>query len=155
MTNKMSAIIRNCRFWSIGSLQGGLTDIFKTNQHSFKKKRFLLFWSVLCFGLCLLLFGQRIAAQTDFAPGDIMFTGYKSDDANAFSFVLLADVVSGTVIYITDRGWSNSLGYRNDTNGEGTISFTFTSDYSCGSEFFLMMWVVPMIGLRQTVAVFL
>ena len=48
-----------------------------------------------------------VNAQTDFAPGEIMFTGYDSDFPDAFSFVLLTDVVSGTVIAITDRGRSN------------------------------------------------
>ena len=63
-----------------------------------------------------------------------MFTGFDSDPADAFSFVILTDVVAGTVIYITDRGWSNTGGYRNTTNGEGTISFTFNSDYPCGTS---------------------
>ncbi len=86
--------------------------------------------------LGFLLLTTRTEGQTDFAPGEIMFTGYKSDDADAFSFVILAPVVSGTIIYITDRGWSNTTGYRTDNNGEGTISFTFTADYPCGTEFF-------------------
>jgi hypothetical protein len=77
-----------------------------------------------------------ISAQTDFAPGQIMFTAYNSDDPDGFAFVILTDVVDGTVIYITDRGWSSSSGFRDDTNGgEGTISFEFTADYPCGSSF--------------------
>ncbi len=88
------------------------------------------------FSVFLLSFLPDAQSQTDFAPGEIMFTGYKSDDADAFSIVLLAPVVSGTVIYITDRGWSNTTGYRADTNGEGTISYTFTADYPCGTEIF-------------------
>ncbi len=91
---------------------------------------------IACLFLGLFLLSGKVVAQTDFAPGDIMFTGYKSDDADAFSFVILTGVVSGTVIYITDRGWSNTTGYRADTNGEGTISFTFNADYPCGTEFF-------------------
>src|SRR4030095_12247012 len=89
--------------------------------------------------LGLLFFWGNIAAQTDFAPGDIMFTGFDSDDADAFNIVLLTDVVANTTIYITDRGWDNASGdgFRDDTNGgEGTISFQFTSDYTCGTEFF-------------------
>src|SRR5688572_19889690 len=91
--------------------------------------------------LFLLSFGfsmPTIFGQTDFAPGQIMFTGYDSDDADAFSIVLLTDVVSGTVIYFTDRGWDNSTGdgFRDDNTGEGTISFEFTSAYSCGMEIF-------------------
>ncbi len=85
--------------------------------------------------LSLLLCTEVIQAQTDFAPGQIMFTGYNSDDPDAFSFVILSDVLDGTVIYITDRGWSNTSGFRDDTDGEGTISFEFTADFPCGSTF--------------------
>jgi hypothetical protein len=83
--------------------------------------------------LSLLLCAGGIQAQTDFAPGQIMFTGYNSDDPDGFSFVILADVLDGTVIYITDRGWSSSSGFRDDATGEGTISYEFTSDYPCGT----------------------
>ncbi|HZV43798.1 MAG TPA: hypothetical protein VFF90_04945, partial [Saprospiraceae bacterium] len=94
------------------------------------------FTTISLFFLIFLAFTQEVKSQTDFAPGEIMFTGFKSDDADAFSIVLLAPVVSGTVIYITDRGWSNTSGYRADTGGEGTISFTFTAAYPCGTEVF-------------------
>src|SRR5688572_15528408 len=76
------------------------------------------------------LIGGLANAQTDFSPGQIMFTGYDSDDPDAFSIVLLTDVVSGTDIYITDRGWSNTTGYRVDAIGEGTIKFSITEAYS-------------------------
>ncbi len=83
---------------------------------------FLLWWNV-----------DHVVAQTDFAPGQIMFTGYDSDNPDAFSFVILTDVVSGTVIYITDRGWSSTTGFRDDGDGEGTLSFTFNAAYDCGT----------------------
>jgi len=86
--------------------------------------------------LSLLLSTEVIHAQTDFAPGQIMFTGYNSDNPDAFSFVILNDVLDGTVIYITDRGWSSSNGFRDDTDGgEGTISYEFTADFPCGTSF--------------------
>src|SRR5262245_58111970 len=88
------------------------------------------------FLLSFFAFTAEVKSQTDFAPGEIMFTGFKSDDADAFSIVLLAPVLSTTVIYITDYGWSNSTGYRVDNNGEGLISFTFNADYPCGTEIF-------------------
>jgi hypothetical protein len=84
--------------------------------------------------LCLCFFGGDLKAQTDFAPAEIMFTGYDSDAPDAFSFVLLTDVVSGTVIAITDRGWSNSTGFRVDNTTEGTIELTFNANYPCGTE---------------------
>jgi len=98
--------------------------------------------SVAVFILFLSMFfpAGKLQAQTDLSPGQIMFIGYAADPAvappplAAFSIVLLTDVVSGTVIFITDRGWSNSTGFRNDNNGEGTISFTFTANFFCGDE---------------------
>jgi hypothetical protein len=47
---------------------------------------------------------------TDFAPGEIMFTGYNSDAPDNFSIVLLTDVLSCTEIFITDRGWNEGAG---------------------------------------------
>src|SRR4030095_1900494 len=78
---------------------------------------------------------------TDFAPGEIMFTGYNSDAPDNFSIVLLTDVLSCTEIFITDRGWNEGAGaypgFRDDVDalGEGTLSFVFSDNYSCGSEF--------------------
>ncbi len=107
------------------------------NCHTQPLSRFLKY-SVSAL-LSLLLCTEVIQAQTDFAPGQIMFTGYDSDDADAFSFVILTDVLDGTVIYITDRGWDNATGdgFRDDNTGEGTISFEFTADYPCGTAFLL------------------
>jgi hypothetical protein len=85
--------------------------------------------------LSIFLGSGPLTAQTDFAPGQIMFTGYNSDDPDGFSFVILTDVLDGTVIYITDRGWSSVNGFRDDPTGEGTISFEFTADYPCGTSF--------------------
>lgn len=83
--------------------------------------------------LFLFLTIGDIQAQTDFAPGQIMFTGYNSDEPDGFSIVILADVAATTTIYITDRGWSSTTGFRDDNNGEGTISFQFDNDYPCGT----------------------
>ncbi len=78
---------------------------------------------VISFCLGLYMFSGKVDAQTDFAPGDIMFIGFDSDDADGFSFVLLSDVLAGTTIYLTDRGWDNAAGdgFRDDMDGEGTI----------------------------------
>lgn len=95
----------------------------------------LIFLKRFIFALLLpFCISSMVKAQTDFAPGEIMFTGYDSDAPDAFSFVLLKDVVSGTVIAITDRGWSNASGFRVDNNGEGTIELTFNNNYPCGTE---------------------
>ena len=90
---------------------------------------------VVTFTLLSFLISTTAAhAQTDFAPGQIMFTGYNSDDPDGFSIVLLSDVLDGTIIYITDRGWSSTTGFRDDNDGEGTIKFEFTEDYPCGTS---------------------
>ena len=87
---------------------------------------------------CFIFIITAAQAQTDFAPGQIMFTGYNSDDPDGFSFVILTDIVDGTVIYITDRGWSSTTGFRDDTDGgEGTLKYEFTEDYPCGTTFIL------------------
>ena len=92
-------------------------------------------FNTVFFLLFILVSTVKVNAQTDFAPGEIMFTGYNSDDPDGFSIVILADVVAGTTIYITDRGWSSITGFRDDIDGgEGTISFTFTEAYSCGTS---------------------
>src|SRR5688572_28155822 len=101
--------------------------VLKLIQSSNRGKFFVLFVLSLFIGV------GELKAQTDFAPGEIMFTGYNSDDPDGFSIVLLADVTSGTTIYITDRGWSSTTGFRDDSDGEGTISFQFNADYSCGT----------------------
>ena len=109
----------------------------ETNRSRYKQLSFafcrILLISILFFTLQV----SRLNAQTDFAPGEIMFTGFNSDNPDAFSIVFLKDAVANTIIYITDRGWDNSLGdgFRVDNDGEGTISFTFPAAYSCGAEF--------------------
>ncbi|MEP6646617.1 MAG: SdrD B-like domain-containing protein [Saprospiraceae bacterium] len=102
--------------------------------------RFLILFGLF---LCFCLLGTRVEAQTVFAPGEIMFTGYDSDDPDAFSIVLLTDVVSGTIIFITDRGWSNTTGFRVDNTNEGTISYTFNAAFSCGNEIFFTKNTAP------------
>src|SRR5690606_27088233 len=96
----------------------------------------LRFLSRYAAGVALFLCGLAVPpghAQTDFAPGEIMFTGYNSDNPDWFSVVLLNDVQLGTVIFISDRGWSSTNGFRIDNSGEGVISLTFGGDYSCGT----------------------
>jgi hypothetical protein len=88
--------------------------------------------SLVVMGFTLFMHA-KVEGQTDFLPGEIMFTGYNSDNPDGFSIVILKDVVNGTVIYITDRGWSSTTGFRDDSDGEGTISLTFNFDYPCGT----------------------
>ncbi|MBP0905777.1 hypothetical protein ACFSKN_15425 [Mariniflexile gromovii] len=77
---------------------------------------------------CAVNFGF---GQTTLAAGDIAITGVNSDNPDQFSFVLLKDVVSGTQINFTDNGWQSSGNFRAN---EGTITWTASSDLSCGTQ---------------------
>jgi len=78
----------------------------------------------LCVLAITLLCINTSKAQTSLSAGDIAFTGYNSDGTGAgsdsFSFILLTNISSGTVIRFTDGGW-NGTGFR---TGEGDIVWT-------------------------------
>ncbi len=84
--------------------------------------------------LLLSLFGTILFAQTTLGPGDIAFTLINMDGSNtdALAFVLLKDISPNTTIVITDDEYTGSL-----TTGEGRLVITFTSAFSCGTEFFI------------------
>ena len=62
-------------------------------------------------------------AYSQLNPGDVVFTGYQSDDPDAFSFVILVDIPALTPIEFTDNGWGDPItgGFR---IGEGFGSWT-------------------------------
>src|SRR4030095_7299870 len=101
------------------------------------RSRLVGIWLVT--SLFLLFSTNNLKSQTDFAPGEIMFTGFRSDALDGFSIVLLTSVTANTEIFITDRGWNEGTGafpgFRDDNVGEGTLSFIFPQSYSCGAEF--------------------
>lgn len=68
---------------------------------------------------------------TTLGLGELAFTGYNSDNPDAFSFVLLTDIDAGTIINFTDNGWFASGGFR---GGEGVMSWTSSSALAAGSE---------------------
>ena len=93
-----------------------------------KSLSFLIaFLSVISFG-----FGQ-----TTLSEGDIAITGVNSDTPDEFSFVLLRDISSGTIINFTDKGWLANGGWRLNTTGnnvlEGILTWTATTDLPCGT----------------------
>ncbi|MBH8565202.1 DUF11 domain-containing protein, partial [Nostoc sp. CENA67] len=77
-------------------------------------------------------------ASTILTPGDIALIGYINNGSpDSFSFVNLAPIGSGTVIYFTDNGWTGS-GFRGvtstDTDGnENLIKFTANVDLPAGT----------------------
>jgi len=89
--------------------------------------------------LIMLLAINFSYGQTTLAEGDIAITGVNADNPDQFSFVLLTDVLTGTIINFTDGGWNISGGFRgyNPSNGrisEGVVVWTSTTDLSCGTE---------------------
>ncbi len=72
------------------------------------------------------------ATATTLNAGDIAFTGYTSTTAgDDFSFVLLRNIGSGTVINFTDNGWLSTNALQ---TGETTITWTSNAAYSAGTE---------------------
>lgn len=85
-----------------------------------------------------------VEGQTALSAGDIAITGYNqhTHDLNGngerrngeFSFVLLTDITSGTIIKFTDRGWTGSQ-FTSGSNGEeGVLSWVATENMNCGSQ---------------------
>lgn len=64
-------------------------------------KKLLLACSIFLFG------SQFINAQT-LSAGDIAFIGYDTDNNDGFTFIALAPIPGGEVIYFTDRGWDGT-----------------------------------------------
>jgi Secretion system C-terminal sorting domain len=96
---------------------------------------------VFCAFICSQFIPQFSLAQTTLAPGDLFFTGYNSVPTTSqdhFSFVLLRNITSGTVIKFTDRGWfidpGPVEGFVTGGTQDGVISWTATSNVSCGTE---------------------
>ncbi|MBU2949837.1 hypothetical protein KO493_03900 [Tamlana agarivorans] len=81
--------------------------------------------------LCLIIFNLGFS-QTTLTEGDIAITGVISVNPDQFSFVLLTDVLSGTAIHFTDKNWLPTGG-KFSTIGEGTVTWTATTDLPCGT----------------------
>lgn len=70
-------------------------------------------------------------AQTTLSAGEVVITGFTTDDPDHFTFVLLKDIDSGTQLHFTDNGWNTSTGAFRP--GEGTLTWTATSNLSAGT----------------------
>ena len=78
----------------------------------------------------------NLNAQTTLIAGDIAFTGYIGHGTGAtaiddFSFVLLKDITTGTIINFTENGWLSTNVFR---AGENTLVWTATSNLATGTE---------------------
>lgn len=83
-----------------------------------------LFRLIAVFLLVLSTFASQ--GQTTLSTGDIAFTGYNSDGNDSFSFILLTNISSGTIVRFTDDGWTGSA----FTGSESIISWTSGSAMS-------------------------
>ena len=87
------------------------------------------FSKLFCFLLAFVLAGSTYA---QLSPGDIAFVSFDSDDPDAFSFLALTTIPSGTVIKFTDNGWiATSNSFRAN---EGIWNVTLTTEITCGTE---------------------
>jgi hypothetical protein len=92
--------------------------------------------SKACFTLLLSLAMQVAMAQpTTLVTGDIAFTGYNatpnSPQSDAFSFVLLKAMNTGTIIRFTDNAFGNDLVLKAN---EQTASLTLGGNFPAGVE---------------------
>ncbi|MCE7993641.1 MAG: hypothetical protein HEP71_16775 [Roseivirga sp.] len=71
--------------------------------------------------------------QTVLSAGDLAFTRIGMDSPDAFSFVFLVPVTSGTIFYITDEGVVNNT-KAFSFPAESTFKFTATSAILAGEE---------------------
>lgn len=108
-----------------------------------KKIYFILFKFNL---LVTLISYTNSNAQTTLVAGDIAFTGYNADGADSFSFLLLKDITSGTIINFTDNGWISSTSSLR--NGEGTCIWTAQTDLPTGTEVLIVADATPFTTTR-------
>ena len=57
--------------------------------------------------LCAFFVQQNVKSQTTLAAGDIAFIGYQTAGSDGFSFITLKAMNTGTLLYLTERGWGN------------------------------------------------
>jgi uncharacterized protein len=69
-------------------------------------------------------------ASTILNPGDIAFLSLIADNPDTFSFVLLKDVETGTIINVTDNGWLSSGALR---TGEGVLQYVAPTNLTAGT----------------------
>jgi hypothetical protein len=79
--------------------------------------------------VCFLIIGTSNSSRAQLNPGDIMFTGFNSDDPDGFSIVALAPIPIGTIIYFSDNNWSGTT----FTLTEGVLTWTVTSVIPAGT----------------------
>ncbi|MDX2362007.1 MAG: HYR domain-containing protein [Crocinitomicaceae bacterium] len=90
--------------------------------------RFILFISLII----TIAYSGKVNAQTSLNLGEVAFTGVNTDTPDAWTFIFLVDVTTGTTLSVTDEGWFAAGGFR--SGPEQTVTWTATEDYSCGTQ---------------------
>ena len=107
--------------------------------------------NLLCLLAFFIFYASSLFSQTTLVAGDIAFTGYNMDDNTVngatanddFSFILLRNITSGTIINFTDFGWrsdaaafqtANPCGPSTGAVSDGIIQWTATSDLTYGTQ---------------------
>ncbi len=67
---------------------------------------------------------------TTLAAGDVAFLSLIADNPDTFSFVVLKDIEAGTIINVTDNGWSASGAFR---TGEGVLQYVAPTAQAAGT----------------------
>lgn len=84
-----------------------------------------------------LLHRESIQAQSSLTHGDLVFTGYNINglpaEGDTFSFVLLANISSGTKVSFTDQGYVGGRWLSADASSEGTVTWTSGSALPLGT----------------------
>ncbi len=84
----------------------------------------------LWLALCWFAVGVVTATPTTILhPGDIQIVAYASDNPDAFAFVTWVEILAGSEVYFTDKGW----GCDGFVTGESVIRFTAPENLSPGS----------------------
>jgi hypothetical protein len=87
---------------------------------------------IIFLSISLIFFSNNVKAQL--VAGDIAFTGYIGNQtavADQFTFVVLTNISSGTVIKFTDNSWLGSGAFNNT---ETILTFTPTINLVPGNE---------------------
>lgn len=123
---------------------------FQSEFQTFWKSLSKLVSSKAILSIAVLTLGLQSYCQTTLVPGDIVFTGYNTDDSqnnqnDQFSFLLLTDITANTEVFFTDIGWvSDAIGFQGVTGmqcpvnqgaaADGIVKWVSTSAMSCGDE---------------------
>ena len=71
---------------------------------------------------------------TTLSAGDMAVIEFSSDDSS-FRLVSLVDIDAGTVIRVTDRGWTHTNDFGAEGTNEGTITWTVGTAINAGETF--------------------